>query len=625
MAKREPRQALNSLRTQLLVYTILLILVPLAFMFFFSNHYSAQALDEQATGYTTQMLKQVQTNVDANVHTIDQIIRYLADDPDVLEFLRLADFYSPNRLWCETNARQKMTKYVQANPELIGGILIANAHDLYASSELYRIARTPLIQDAWYQQAVATDGERLLISKPIGRNIRNYRNYSTNDIVSAVCAVKDPEDGAVLGVICVDMQLKVIENHIRDLTLGKSGYIFVMDERGQIVYTPVNPTVYRIRSEWVSGNLSLDANLHTINNERYQLMGEHSGLTNWRMVGAFKSGEALEPVLALRRSTLMVLLAALTVASVTALTFSASFTYPISLLRKAMYEAETGNLNVSFATARYHGEIAQLGTSFNKMMDKVRTLLQLIYVEQKNKREADIKTLQAQIKPHFLYNTLDTIRWMAQERGAAEIVKMIAALTKLFRIALSRGRDVISLADELEHVQSYLYIQQVRYEEKLAYSFDVDPQCRPYQVNKLILQPLVENAIYHGIKQKRGEGHIAIIVRKEEDRLVICVQDDGVGVSPEKCDAINAELRLFAPLFSVENATVELKDDNFDEMLNPDSRTAYANAKLEPSLANAAAGERFQFVRTGYFTLDSKDDGVFNRIAPLKSGWKPIG
>ena len=128
------------------------------------------------------------------------------------------------------------------------------------------------------------------------------------------------------------------------------------------------------------------------------------------------------------------------------LRFSASFVGPISKLRRLMSEAESGNLDVSFDTRGYFGEIRQLGGSFNSMMDKIRSLLQMVYKEQRDKREAEIRTLQAQINPHFLYNTLDTIHWMAEEHQAMDIVKLVSALTKLFRISLSRGREVISLS-----------------------------------------------------------------------------------------------------------------------------------------------------------------------------------
>ncbi|MEA4897138.1 MAG: sensor histidine kinase [Christensenellaceae bacterium] len=532
----------RSLRVQLLFSMVLLITIPLIAITLFGNYFYAQAFDEQATSYARQMLRQVQTNIDANLRAVDQIITYLSLDEDVLKFLRLSDFYAPSRVEVETASRLKMQPFVQENRGLISGILIANERNLYVSSEMFRIARYPMVQDGWYQAARARGGERVLLSKPIGRNIRNIHNPSADDIVSVARAVLGPETGEVLGVIMVDMCLSAIENHIQDLTLGKSGYVFVMDDAGQVVYAPVNPTVYRIQHDWVEDE-SPEGSVHTLKGERYQLFSTRSRLAGWRTVGAFKSGEVLGPVQQLRGYTLMLALLGVLVASLTAITFSASFTRPISKLRMLMAETERGNLDVSFTPRRDHGEIAQLAASFNNMMEKIRSLLQLVYVEQKNKREAEVKTLQAQIKPHFLYNTLDTIRWMAEERGAIEIVQMVSALTKLFRIGLSRGKEVIPLSEEIEHVRCYLFIQQVRYEDKLDYEIHADEDCLSDRVNKLILQPLVENAIYHGIKQKRGAGHIAVGACERDGKLILTVRDNGAGMTGELCDQLNAALR----------------------------------------------------------------------------------
>ncbi|MEG2858427.1 MAG: sensor histidine kinase [Clostridia bacterium] len=527
----------KSLKAQLLVYMVLLIAAPMLFLTAFGNYFFSAAIDEQATDFSTQMLAQVRLNVDATVTAIDRIFDYLAADERIRDYLRLEDFYDADRVRAETAARLAMRTYISANADIVSGILAASEHDLYASSELYRINRTSLCGESWYRQAIDEKGARLLISKPIGRNIRNYQQYSANDIVSFVRAVMD-ETGQPLGVLCIDMHLTQLKARVSALTLGKSGYVFILDDMGQVVYAPVNDTVYRIEPKW----LDQDAAMHTMNGEPYQLLTNRSELTGWRVVGVFKSGELLSPVLVLRRYILLVTLIAIALATVIALTFTASFTQPISLLRRLMGEAEHGNLDVKFDNAHYTGEIAQLGASFNAMMDKIRSLLQLVYDQQKNKREADIRTLQAQIKPHFLYNTLDTIRWMAEEYEASEIVDMINALTRLFRIALSRGKDVIFLGEELEHVRCYLYIQKVRYEEKLNYTIDCDPSLANLRVDKLILQPLVENAIYHGIKQKRGEGHIVVSVALREQALIMRVSDDGAGMSEERARELNSAL-----------------------------------------------------------------------------------
>lgn len=527
-----------SLQKQLLISMVLLIAVPLLFMTVFGNYYYAKAIDQQANEYSTQMLDQVRMNIDASVSTVDSVLDYLYQSDDLIAYLRLDGFYSPDRIALETSVRLQMHIYTSAHPELIGGVLVAGENGLYASNELYRVTSYPLNEDVWYARAVAAGGERVLISRPIGRNIRNYRNYSTNNIVSVARAVIDPDTGALLGVICADMLTDVIEERIRDVTLGKTGYVFVQDDSGEIVYAPVNDTVYRIQRDWVREA----PGIHTIDGERYQLLLAHSEVTGWGTVGVFRMGEPLQPVITLRRYTLMVVAIAIVLATAMSLGFSASFTGPISKLRRLMGEAEQGNLAVSFDTQRYGGEIRQLGSSFNSMMDKIRELLDLVYREQQDKREAEIRTLQAQIKPHFLYNTLDTIRWMAEEHQAVEIVRLVSALTRLFRISLSRGREIIPLADEIDHVRSYLYIQKVRYEDKLNYEIDVPAPLLNLRVNKLILQPLVENAIYHGIKQKRGEGHIRVCARRQAEKLILTVEDDGAGMTAEKCAQLNAAL-----------------------------------------------------------------------------------
>lgn len=175
-----------------------------------------------------------------------------------------------------------------------------------------------------------------------------------------------------------------------------------------------------------------------------------------------------------------------------------------------MRQAETGDFSIRFSENR-QDEIGQLGQSFNRMIEEISNLIDQVYHEQQRKRETELRVLQEQIKPHFLYNTLDTIQWMAQEHGAQDIVDMVSALTQLFRVGLSKGQEMIPLREELRHVESYLFIQKVRYEDKFDYTISINPGIDQLRVLKVILQPLVENAIYHGIKERRGKGHILVV------------------------------------------------------------------------------------------------------------------
>jgi two-component system, sensor histidine kinase YesM len=188
-------------------------------------------------------------------------------------------------------------------------------------------------------------------------------------------------------------------------------------------------------------------------------------------------------------------------------------------------------------------EITELGMSFNIMIGKIKELLDSKIEEQENLKKAELRALQAQINPHFLYNTLDTIIWMAESKKTDQVVKIVSALSKFFRISLSKGMDWITIGEEVERIRSYLTIQKMRYRDILDFNIEVDKDVAENTILKLILQPLVENALYHGIKNKRKGGTISVRARKNgEDEILLEVEDDGIGFTPEKLNQLRADL-----------------------------------------------------------------------------------
>jgi two-component system sensor histidine kinase YesM len=188
-------------------------------------------------------------------------------------------------------------------------------------------------------------------------------------------------------------------------------------------------------------------------------------------------------------------------------------------------------------------EITELGMSFNIMIGKIKELLDSKIREQENLKRAELRALQAQINPHFLYNTLDTIIWMAESKKTDQVVEIVSALSSFFRISLSKGMDWITIGEEVERIRSYLTIQKMRYHDILDFKIDVDEEVSENTILKLILQPLVENALYHGIKNKRQGGTIVIRAkRKEEDEVLLEVEDNGIGFTAEKLAQLRAEL-----------------------------------------------------------------------------------
>jgi len=188
-------------------------------------------------------------------------------------------------------------------------------------------------------------------------------------------------------------------------------------------------------------------------------------------------------------------------------------------------------------------EITELGMSFNIMIGRIRELLDAKVREQEELKKAELRALQAQINPHFLYNTLDTIIWMAEAQQTAQVVEIVTALSSFFRISLSKGRDWITIGEELERTQSYLTIQRMRYRDILDFRIEADERVLDCTILKLILQPLVENALYHGIKNRRTGGTIVVRARQRtEDEVLLEVEDNGIGLTPDRLARLQAEL-----------------------------------------------------------------------------------
>lgn len=530
----------KGLRFKLLFYFFTLILLPVGILGLVGNWVSARTLEDETNNHTAQMIEQVKKNVDFYVLNVKQTLELIKLAPETARFLATnASTPGDQRQSTEVEVRRMLSGFTSIHPE-IAGIILVNENDMDISNEMYRVSRDPLTGESWYKKAMEQPERLQMISKPIGRNITTNVNYSPDDVISFVQAIPNPRTGAYQGVVLIDFKLTTIESVIRDIKLGKNGFIYMTDNDGDIVYAPENPIVYRVRAEWLR-DPSRHSIVKTIRNERYQMMVTLSDFTQWKTVGVFSLNEALKDVTKLRYVSLALGGLTVVLAVTASLLFTRSIVRPIGTLRKLMKRAEAGDLSVRFQGASFD-EVGHLGHSFNNMIVEIRKLIELVYVEQKSKRDAELRAMQAQIKPHFLYNTLDTIQWMAQERGAEDVAVMIIALTNLFRIGLSKGKETITVKEEIEHIQSYLFIQKARYESKLNYDIHVDADVSRLSVIKLTLQPLVENAIYHGIKARRGEGHVRIEVKLCDGKLHLCVADNGAGIAPYRLSQLQARL-----------------------------------------------------------------------------------
>ncbi|MGO4347735.1 sensor histidine kinase [Paenibacillus sp. MCAF9] len=525
----------RSIRFKLLFYFVIITLFSIAALSILGSTLYKNAIEEETNAHTVQMMDQVKNHIEVYIKEMDNIIYYLSQDASVIEFMRRSNNESGQLKLLDSKVRKLERVYIEKHVE-IAGAMIVSRNNQFASSGLEPITRDIMTEEQWYKKAVLQPEHIHLFSHPIGRNIRAEQNLSADQVLSFVRAVKDPLTGQVLGVILIDMKLDIIQAIVESVSLGKSGFIFIMDENGGVVYSPVNPIVYRISGDWMEGRSGKV--IHQVNELEYQMIYNTFPEFDWRIVGVFPLKESLQVVADIQFYTVIIALVTLLLAFMASWYFTNAIVRPVGKLRSLMKKVEEGELHLRFPS-KTKDEIGQLGNSFNHMVQEIDNLIHLVYLEQREKREAELKILQAQIKPHFLYNTLDTIQWMAQDRDADDIVDIVVALTHLFRISLSKGREVIPLSDEIQHVESYLIIQMARYEDKLSFEIDIPQELQTLSVLKIILQPLVENAIYHGIKEKLAKGTIRIHGSAEDNKLVLVVEDDGVGFEAERLIQMN--------------------------------------------------------------------------------------
>jgi len=268
--------------------------------------------------------------------------------------------------------------------------------------------------------------------------------------------------------------------------------------------------------------------LFEVNRTQQQYQAMQIGLTRWAIGG------------------LGVIVAAILFSIVAAWRISKSIYVPIKKLHDVTTTIARHDLE-TLVTTDNADEITELGLSFNIMVGKIKELLDAKIEEHENLKKAELRALQAQINPHFLYNTLDAIIWMAEAKRVDQVVELVRVLSRFFRITLSKGKDWITVREEIEHVESYLAIQKMRYRDILDYRIDVPDNLRDGQMLKLTLQPLVENALYHGIKNKRSGGTIVVRGRRlENDLLQLQIEDNGIGMTQERLAQIRALLEAEA-------------------------------------------------------------------------------
>lgn len=444
------------------------------------------------------------------------------------------------------DAREEIQKGMnllyEANRDKLRTIAIYNSDgSLMAAEPVATQKEDPdVTRQEWYQSAME-EMENIHFSTPHIQNLFEDSTFRYYWVISSSRVVELTENrDSQMGVLLVDMDFSSISRMMNQINeVGNGQYYYLCNSDGDIIYHPRQIQI----SDGISRENSIKAASYkdgvydeTFEGTQRKVIVNTISYTGWKLVGVIPYSIFTHEMLNIRYFIAMVTLLMAMMLTIINRVVAERISRPIRKLNHSVMEYEAGKKPEIYIGGSW--EIRHLGYSIQSSYEKSEKLMQEIVWEQNERRKSELDALQSQINPHFLYNALDSITWMIEGERNDEAAFMISQLAKLFRISLSKGHTIISVKDELQHAQSYMNIQRVRYKDAFSVTFDVEPELEKYCAVKLTLQPILENAINYGVDPMDDCGEIRVCVRKEGELLVLSAEDNGIGMSEEEVELL---------------------------------------------------------------------------------------
>lgn len=491
--------------------------------------------DTRVSGERT--ISQVSDTVDEylrDIHNVMLVLEESLEDPEV-------------------DRQEFFETFLRIRPDVVSAGTYSASGGLLQCYSLEHSVRPDLKENLSFRAALPEKyGEEYISAPHVVSLFEGYYPWAVT-VISALNA-ESTEKWVSLDISCTN-----ISSYINGIGVGQRGYCFLMDSDGNIVYHPQQQLIYsELKSENTQFIAGLSDGSHVEGSVIYTVKSLQNG--PWKVVGVSFVDELISDsvskvVRILLPAVMLILVAMLIISTI----LSHLLSRPIHALADAMKKFNQDADHFSYKSINGVQEVRMLSDSFGHMVLQIKQLMENARNEEINLRKTELQALQAQINPHFLYNTLDSISWMCEQGKNADAVRMVNALATLFRISISRGHELIPIRSELQHADSYLKIQSYRYKNQFTYSFDVDEDCLDYLCNKITLQPIIENAIYHGINGLVDEGKILVTVKSSGDDILFTVEDNGAGMDADQIEAIMSKERSEQAGIGIKNVNDRLK------------------------------------------------------------------
>lgn len=547
---------LGSMRMERKLFIVFLILItlPLSFIGYITYSNYSSSMEEKTTVYSAKMQENMMVRIDDYIEDMIRISSIPAYQDDIKQNLIRSNRYYEQRGQAGQNTAVihddfdlllSIQRGIEGNISFINTIK-RGANSVYIFDQFgngyYSTASGSIrlnIKESymsWLESVEASSGEAMLFSTT---------KYTSNlqSVKYAFTVVRKIIDKSLkpIGLIAVDANISVIEDGMLELDRVTNGHSVIIDEQGHVIYdndkerlaTNIgdDPTVALAIGDEGSFYFKKDSV-----NRLY--IYTTSPNTNWKVMTSIPVSELTKEAQIIRNVTWIATIVTLLVALLISSFFSYALTNPLRRMMRLMKSVQEGDFNVQFQV-KYRDEVGQLGNQFNRMIVRIDQLIQDIYEMETKKKMAELQALQSQINPHFMYNTLESIRMAAELNDDQDAADMLAILGKLLRYSISDLHEVVSLADEISHVYNYIELLNCRFPNRFKLEIDRLEELSDYPIIKLVLQPIVENAIYHGMDDSKAFMHIRISAEQLGQMLELHITDDGLGMDNTALERLN--------------------------------------------------------------------------------------
>ena len=527
---------IKSIRSTIFASVAILVLLAVIVVTGVSVRYTNSAIFENTILYTRTIVDQMNQNIDSYVTYMDNIASVISGSQDAMFFLFEEDYDDAGH---RKRLLEQFQTILQSRSDIKNiGIIGSSGKFLFNGGYQVRNPYLDLHSQEWYSSAINGTGESVITSSHVQHVIQGERPW----VITLSKGIRNlAGNGKKEGVVFIDLNYSAISELCDQNNIGSKGYVFILDENGNVVYHPQQQQLYNeLQTENIDAIMEATESTLTVGSgsdkKIYNI--SRSEKTGWSVVGCMNVAELLKRSRQAQQIYVVTAVFLIIVALLLSSIIAKNITLPISRLRDSMARVQEVDFGAADLEVTSENEIGSLTNSFNVMTHKIQDLMEQNIHEQEEKRKSEMKALQSQINPHFLYNTLDSIIWMAEGKKNEEVVLMTASLARLLRQSISNEYEVVSVGQEIEYARSYLTIQKMRYKDKLEFSIEVESSILGVSIVKLVLQPIIENAIYHGLKYKENKGFLLVRGYSRGEDAVLEIIDDGIGMDEETLNHI---------------------------------------------------------------------------------------